>query len=108
MTATYDPALADDVSLVRFHIGDTNVSAPKLLDETISALLTQQGSVGKAVIAAISYLMTLVSDPDFRADWLQVTNSAAFASLERLMRLKREEFGISAITASFIAVKRLD
>lgn len=50
MPATFDPALKDDVSLVRFKIGDTNVDNPRkteVQDETIEFLLQSQ-SVGEA------------------------------------------------------------
>lgn len=108
MTATFDAALSDDVSKVRFHIGDTDMSAAMLQDATLSALVSTHGTVEKAVIAALLHLISLVSRPNFRADWLQVDNRSAVQSLQDLLRLKREEFGISSITALMIPVKRTD
>lgn len=108
MTATFNPTLSDTVSKVRFHIGDTDVSAPALQDETITALVALNLTIERAVIAALLYLISLVSRPNFRADWLQVDNRSAVQSLQDLLRAKREEFGISAITALMIPVTRTD
>ena len=52
MSATFDPALGDDVSWVRLLIGDTDVTAAQLQDETIEALLTEALAHGASAQAA--------------------------------------------------------
>lgn len=44
MSATYDPELKDEVSQVRFLMGDTNTDSPYLQDEEILGLIAMQGS----------------------------------------------------------------
>ena len=93
MAFTYDPALSTNVSLVRFHIGDTNEDGAFLADETINYLVTTY-SVGEAVVRSIQYIITQLSQPDFKLDWLSVSNKEARAGYEKLLREKAQEFGI--------------
>ena len=93
MAFTYDPALSTNVSLVRFHIGDTNEDGAFLADETINYLVTTY-SVGEAVVRSIQYIITQLSQPDFRLDWMQVSNKEARAGYEKLLKEKAQEFGI--------------
>jgi hypothetical protein len=95
MTFTFDTSLGNNISLVRFHIGDTNQNGAYLTDETIGALLALEGSVGGAVIACIKYIITQLSVPDFRKDWLTVTVSEARKSYEARLKEKAQEFSIS-------------
>ncbi len=100
-TFTYDNTLATDLALVRFHIGDTNTNGNYLFDETINALVTSEGSVGGASIAAIKYIITQLSSPDFKQDWMSVSNEKARMGFEKLLKLKAQEFGISlGVTAT--------
>ena len=101
MTFTFDASLADDVSLVRFHIGDTGNPGYYLEDETIQYWVTA-GTVGSAVIACIKYIITQLSQPDFKLDWMSVSNKEARAGFEKLLKDKSLEFGInlSGVTAS--------
>ncbi len=95
MTFTYDENLATDLALVRFHIGDTNVNGAYLQDATIDALVTSEGSVGAAAIASIKYIITQLSVPDFKLDWMTVSNEQARAGYEALLTRKAQEFNIS-------------
>lgn len=108
MTFTFATDLSTDLALVRFHIGDTDSGGYFLADETITALLTSHGSVGGAVVASLKYIITQLSRPDFRADWLQVSNAEARKGYQALLMEKRGEFGLSAITASATHVYRAD
>jgi hypothetical protein len=108
MTFTFATDLSTDLALVRFHIGDTDSGGYFLADETITALLTKHGSVGGAVVASLKYIITQLSRPDFRADWLQVSNAEARKGYQALLAEKRGEFGLSAITASATHVYRAD
>ena len=93
MAFTYDPALSTNVSLVRFHIGDTNENGAFLADETINYLVTTY-SVGEAIVRSIQYIITQLSQPDFKLDWLSVSNKEARAGYEKLLKEKAQEFGI--------------
>ena len=93
MTFTYNPALSNDVSLVRFHIGDTNADGAFLEDETINYLVTTY-SVGEAVVRSIQYIITQLSQPDFKLDWLSVSNKEARTGYEKLLKEKAQELGI--------------
>lgn len=54
MTATYDPTLAAPKDRVRFHLGDTNVSAALVQDETIMTLLAEGGATPLSVAAFLA------------------------------------------------------
>lgn len=99
MTYSFSNALADDVSKVRFHIGDNHDDGHYLEDETIQYFITAE-SVGSAIIACIKYIITQLSIPNFRKDWLSVTNEQARAGYENLLKLKQQEFGISDAMAT--------
>jgi len=94
-TFTFDNTLATDLAKTRFHIGDTSSAGNYLWDETINALITSEGSVGAASIACIRYIITQLASPDFKQDWLTVSNKEALAGFERLLKTKAQEFGIS-------------
>jgi hypothetical protein len=94
--ATYDPALADNISRVRFHIGDTDVANPKMKDAEIAYVLANNGDdVGKSALVCLNYLIALLAIPNFTADWLTVDNASARAGLMQLRALKKQEFGLS-------------
>ena len=95
-TFTFDNTLATDLAVVRFHIGDTSSAGNYLWDQTITALLTSEGSVGGAVVACIKYIITQLSSPDFKQDWMSVSNKEARAGFENLLKVKSQEFGISS------------
>ena len=106
MTFTFNVALTDDVSLVRFHIGDTNTDGHYLEDATINYFVTNSG-VSTAVIRCIQYIITQLSQPDFRLDWMSVSNQAAREGYEKLLKTKAIELGVSlsgAYAASTISL----
>jgi len=94
-TFTFDNTLSDNLAKVRFHIGDTNSEGNYLWDETINALITSEGSVGGAVIACLKFIITQLSSPNYKLDWLTVTNDTAREGFEKLLKLKSQEFGVS-------------
>lgn len=94
-TFTYDNTLATDLALVRFHTGDKYSAGNYLWDEEITALLTSKGTVGGAVIASIKNIIALLSIPDFKQDWMSVSNEKALMGFDKLLKLKAQEFGIS-------------
>ncbi len=94
MGFTFDPALADDVSLVRFHIGDTNETDHRLEDATIQHFVTVSG-VGTAVIRCIQYIITQLSQPDERVGSYSISNATALAGFQDLLKVKAQEFNIN-------------
>lgn len=105
MTFTFDPTLADNVSLVRFHIGDVHEEGFYLADETLSYLVTTHGVAG-AVVRAIDFIITQLSQPNFKLDWLSVTNSEARAGYEKLKKEKEQELGVNtgAVASSSVSL----
>ena len=94
MSFTFDNALADDVSLVRFHIGDGNEDGYFLDDETIQYWV-DDSSVNEAVITCIVHIISQLSTPNFRLDWMRVDNDSARKGYERLLTLKKQELGVT-------------
>ncbi len=105
-TFTFDNTLATDLAKVRFHVGDTNTNGNYLWDETINALVTSEGSVGGAVVACIRYIITQLSSPDFKQDWLTVSNKEARAGFEMLLKDKAQELGISLGVVATSTIKQ--
>jgi len=100
MTFTFDTSLSTDLALVRFNIGDTSEEGAYLADETITALLTSESSVGGAVVASIKYILTQLSTPNFKKDWLSVDYQMAREGFENLLKIKAQEFGVSLSNAT--------
>jgi hypothetical protein len=84
MAFSYDPGLNDAVSRVRFYTTDTDPDGYWLEDETITALVASQGGETAAVTAAFDHIIGKLSRPDFKADWLQVSNAKARQGFEAL------------------------
>jgi hypothetical protein len=106
---TYDTTLSSNLALVRFEIGDTNEAGHYLEDETINHFLTS--SIGQAVVSCIEYIITQLSIPDFRLDWMNVTNGQARSAFENMLKLKCQKYGISpgaTITSSISHAHRAD
>lgn len=101
MAFTFNAALTDDVSLVRFHIGDNHSDGYYLEDATINYFVTTY-DLATAVVRCIQYIITQLSTPNFRLDWLTVSNEQARAGYEALLKSKAMELGISlsGVTAS--------
>lgn len=98
MAFTYTPFLTDK-DRVRFHIGDTDSTAPIFSDEEINAIITEETRWEKAVLACIDHIIAkLVGTPDFTADWLKVETSKAVAGYRALRNLKADTFGLQAGT----------
>lgn len=109
MTFTYTPESPDDITRVRFHIGDTDSEAAIFTDEELSFIISEAGSWQAAVVSCIKSVIARVSkEPDFKADWLQVDSSRALAGWTSLLAEKRQEFGIPAVSSSGKAVYRSD
>ena len=107
MAFTFTDDLTAAGDYVRFHTGDT-VSPGFMSDALITSLIAVEGTNNKAVLAGLKYIISQLSRPDFKADWLQVTNVEARKGYQALLNEKRAEFGIARLTASVTHVYRAD
>ena len=113
-TFTFDgTGFSTDKDRVRFHTRDYDLSlpVPKWSDELIIAVIADQGSWQKAVIALLTDLVIALSNPDFKADWLEVSKQKEAAdSLRALLAQKKKELGVTSggFTAKFVHVHRQD
>ena len=101
MTYTFDPSLADDVSYIRFMIGDTNTSGMFLQDETIQAIFDMSDDYGDAIVECIQYIITQLSQPNFSLDWLNVSGmESARAGYEKLLERRKVEYSIQRMVVT--------
>jgi len=108
MAFTYGEDLTDNGDFVRFHTGDTVSDQSYLSDAIITSLLATESSKEYAVIAALKHIIARLSQPDFRADWLQVSHAEARQGYENVLQQKRREFGIAKHVSSVTHVYRVD
>lgn len=108
MAFTYTPEAPTDLTRVRWHSGQTVEAESFVSDAEIAFALAEEGSWRKAVISVIKFIIARLSQPNFKADWLQVDNATARAGFETLLAAKRAELGIPAITGSVQSVYRSD
>lgn len=93
---SYQPGLTRPLDLVRFHIGDTEPDGFWLPDATINALIAQTADWHAAVIEALRFIITKLSQPNFTADWLTVDNASARTAYQTLLAEKKREFGVGS------------
>jgi hypothetical protein len=109
MTFSYDLGDPDDVTRVRFHVGDVDAEAAIFSDEEIAYVVREEGSWQAGVIACLQSLIArLAADPKFTADWLTVERGEALAAYRKALREKRAEFGLPAVRATASGVYRAD
>jgi len=102
---TYTPsATPDDITRVRYHIGDTVEATAIFTDAEITMEIAESGGWQLAVLNCIrSIIAKLSAEPNFTADWLRVDYATALAGYQKLLALKANQFGMSAGTTSPIA-----
>lgn len=98
MAFTYTEDLSIDRDYVRFQTGDTDEATAFLSDATITSLVSTYGRT-EAVIQALQYIIRRLSQPNFRADWLQVDYEKARAGFQKMLDDKQIELGRNRITA---------
>lgn len=105
MSFTYNPALSDPISRVRFRLGDTTVGRPELEDETISyhlttLELTETGTSARlaAGIAAKYASMADVNVDDQLTKWSSVY--AHWAALAKLLAAEAAAESAAPTTAT--------
>jgi len=108
MTFTFTADLSINRDYVRFEIGDTTADSAWLSDELIASLITKAGSANGAVIKGLQYIITQLSKPDFKADWLSVTNGEARKGYETMLADKKREYGVGGLTTGLVYTYRYD
>lgn len=108
MTFTYTPSAPDDTTRVRFHTGQIVEAEAFVTDEDIAFALSEGGSWQRAVIMTLKLIIARLSQPDFTADWLKVSNAEARKGYQAILTEKRQEFGVPAISGRGQAVYRGD
>jgi hypothetical protein len=111
MSFTYDPREPDDVTRVRFYTGQTVEDESLLSDEDIGFALSENSNgVGAAVVMCFGLIIRKLSKPDFKADWLQVSNDVAIKSYRAELAAARVTFSIPApaVTATIRHAYRKD
>ena len=108
MTFTYGEDLTDDNDFVRFHTGDVVDGENYLSDAIITSLLATSSSKEAAVIAALRHIISRLSQPNFRADWLQIDNASARVGYQTLLEEKKKEFGFNRVVAGVVNTYRAD
>jgi hypothetical protein len=112
MTCSFDISSGfDNVSHVRYNIGDTDCTRAWFTNEEITAIVADQGSWQAAVISCLLNIVARLSgEPDFRADWLQVDYKTALDSYRKLLTIKARELGVpyGQIVATPVYIYRPD
>jgi len=110
MTFTYNlVAPYDNITRVRFHIGDTDPASAAFSDEEIAFRISEDGSWQAAVIACLESLIARISaTPDFHADWLTINTTNPLKYYTNLVAIKRQEFGIASIVGQSVFTYRPD
>jgi hypothetical protein len=102
MAFTYTPsATPDDVTIIRYHIGDTTEATAIYSDAEINMVLSIEGAVNLAVISLIKGIIARIAmEPDMTADWLRVEWRRSTDNWKTLLAEKRREFGLGAVASS--------
>jgi len=100
--------LSTDIGKIRFHLADTDMASAVFSDEQLAQLLLEYEEVGRVVEACLLHKLALLSQPDFRADWLQVDLSSARKATADLLARKRQEFGLNSLSSGIRHFLRAD
>lgn len=107
MAFTYNASLTNDLSIVRFRIGDNKSDGYYLDDTEIQYWIDNTDSLGVAMVRCCQYILTQLSQPNFRLDWLTVSNDEARKGYESLMKQIAQQEGVSLSGLSGIATVAL-
>jgi len=109
MSFSFDINIGDDRDEVRLEIQDTDGDAYFFDNEVIDFILTEEGSVGAAVVRCLENMIAQLSRPDFSTDWISVKNSTGIDGLKETLALKKQKYGLGAsATISVIHPYRVD
>jgi len=102
MTVTYDLGSPTDLTRVRYHLGDVEITTAIFQDEEISFVLSEESNdVGAAVVSCIKSVMARLNhEPDMQADWLKIDWRRSAENWRALLAEKEQQFGLGARAAS--------
>ena len=101
MSFSYNPSAPDDITRVRYHMGDTEETTAIFSDEEITFAISEEGTWQKAVIASIrSVIARIAGEPDMSADWLKVDWRRSSDNWMMLLNEKKNQFGVGARASS--------
>lgn len=101
MTFTYTPASANDITRVRYHIGDVVEDTAIFSDEEIQFAIDESGTWQGAVLDSIRSVMArLATEPDMQADWLKIDWRRSAENWRLLLSEKGRQFGLRARASS--------
>lgn len=106
MAFTYDLASPDDITRVRFHVGDTTEATALFPDDDeITFAISEAGSFEGAVLYCIQNIIARMNaDPDFTFDELEIDQDSQRKHWVTLLQTKRDEFGIAFKSKSSLVV----
>lgn len=93
---SYQPGLTRDLDKVRFYSSDTDENGFYVPDATITALLAELSDWHIVTLEILRYIISQLSQPDFHADWLSVSNASALQGFQDLLALRMRQFGVGA------------
>jgi len=109
MTFTYTLSPANDITRVRYGIRDTDSTAAMFSDEEITFRISETGDWKHAVIDMLTgKIAELANTPDFGAGDFRISQRTSIEALQKLLALRRQEYGIALITASANYIYRPD
>ena len=109
MAFTYTPEAPDDVTRVRFAIGDTDADAVIFSDGEIAMAIEEAGGWRGAVLSCLRGIIAKISaKPDMTADWLRVDYGRSLAGYQALLAAKEREYGGGRIVGGRVRMRRDD
>lgn len=110
MTFTYNLTTPNDITRVRYGVRDTDSTAAIFSDEEINFRLSENAGDWKRTVIDMlqGKIMELSNTPDFTAGPLRVNQQDAKATLERLLTMRRNEYGIPALVGKSVYIYRPD
>lgn len=105
MGFTYTPGSPDDITRVRFHIGDTTEATALFPnDDEITFAISEVGTWEKAVLYCIENVLARINaDPDFTFDELKIDQDSGRKHWVTLLGIKRQQFGLSVTQSSSVS-----
>lgn len=101
MTFTYNLTNPNDITRVRYHLGDTDEPTAIYQDEEIAFAISENGGWQRAVISLIKgCIVRLAHEPDMTADWLTINWRRSSDAWRSMLREKQAEFGLGATVNS--------
>lgn len=101
MTFSYNVSTPDDITRIRYAITDTDEATAIFQDEEINFVLSEEGSVGAAVVSLIETIIRqLAHEPDSQQDWLRVDWRRSQAEWRKILADQKRKYGIGTITST--------